>query len=191
MQERVKGNIMSVAIAYCHYTCPGIQMPARCTVLFLWWQVYCCVGNFIFSLYVRINFLAKKVIEWGSQLDHLITTRLSYGCGWWHAVCSPIITLSLHNWVECNYFDVPQLFSESNLRASTTQNWLILGRTFVRRCPRTKVRVPLTFTSYSYFCMMLKFFFVQTVVHSTLLVSCTKFSVRVTFLWKDESLCKI
>ena len=32
------------------------------------------------------------------------------------------------------------------------------GRTFVRRCPRTKVRVRLTFTSYSYFCTMLKFF---------------------------------
>ena len=30
------------------------------------------------------------------------------------------------------------------------------GRTFVRRCPRTKVRVRLTFTSYSYFCTMLK-----------------------------------
>ena len=33
------------------------------------------------------------------------------------------------------------------------------GRTFVRRCPRTKVRVRLTFTSYSYFCTMLKIFF--------------------------------
>ena len=55
------------------------------------------------------------------------------------------------------------------------------GRTFVRRCPRTKVRVRLTFTSYSFFCTMLNFF-VQTVVHSTLLVSCTKISVRVTFL---------
>ena len=32
------------------------------------------------------------------------------------------------------------------------------GRTFVRRCPRTKVRVRLTFTSYSYFCTMLKKF---------------------------------
>ena len=53
------------------------------------------------------------------------------------------------------------------------------GRTFVRRCPRTKVRERLTFTSYSYFCTMLKMFFVQTVVHSTLLVSCTKISVRV------------
>ena len=33
------------------------------------------------------------------------------------------------------------------------------GRIFVRRCPRTKVRVRLTFTSYSYFCTMLKIFF--------------------------------
>ena len=32
------------------------------------------------------------------------------------------------------------------------------GRTYVRRCHRTKVRVRLTFTSYSYFCTMLKKF---------------------------------
>ena len=59
------------------------------------------------------------------------------------------------------------------------------GRTFVRRCPRTKVSVRLSFTSYSFFCTMLKKFLVQTVVHSTLLVSCTKISVRVTFLRKS------
>ena len=56
------------------------------------------------------------------------------------------------------------------------------GRTFVRRCPRTKS----TCTTYFYIVLVLlydaKKFFVQTVVHSTLLVSCTKFSVRVTFL---------
>ena len=32
------------------------------------------------------------------------------------------------------------------------------GRTFERRRPRTEVRVRLTFTSYSYFCTMLKKF---------------------------------
>ena len=58
------------------------------------------------------------------------------------------------------------------------------GHIFVGRCPRTKVRVRLTFTSYLYFCTMLNFFFVQTVEHSTLLVSCTKIRVRVTFSMK-------
>ena len=52
-----------------------------------------------------------------------------------------------------------------------------------------------TCTTYFYIVLVLlydaKKIFVQTVVHSTLLVSCTKFSVRMTFLWKDESLCKI